>query len=300
MGKSKKSSSVQTVSPPDYYKDDIVFALDEAKRLYNEGAPDYYGGQMSANLDPLQMEAINRTVDMARTGSPLVDQAQNVVSDMMTRQAGQNPYLDQMLAKYGADANAAVMANFNKSGRMGSGANAATAATAYADATLPHLFNQYNTDMSNRLNAASMAPTLAEQDYLDAGRIGTAGDILRGQSQQQLDEALQKWQYETNAPYTLLDAYTNTVYGSPAADYTTTTSVQKQSGGGLGSALGTIASIASMFTPAGPLAGMASSAGFGVGSMLSGLGATNLGGGLMKAFGSGQQMLSGGNSIYWK
>jgi len=300
MGKSKKSSSVSTVAPPDYYKDDIVYALDEAKRLYDAGAPDYYGGQMTAGLDPLQQESMQRTVDMARAGNPLVKQAQGFASDVLGSQAGENPYLADMVKKMGLDANAAVMGNFNKSGRLGSGANVDTASRAYADATLPYMFDQYNRDMSNKFQAAGMAPTLAEQDYLDAGRIGTVGDIMQAQEQQKLSEDYNKWQYETNAPYTALDAYANLVYANPASDYTTTTSVQKTGGGGLGSALGTIASIASMFTPAGPLAGMASGMGFGVGSMLSGLGATNLGGGLMKAFGSGQQMLSGGNSIYWK
>lgn len=237
---------------------------------------------------------------MARTGSPLVDQSQQFVSDILSTPSGQNPYLDQMLQKYGREANAAVMANFNKSGRMGSGANAATAASAYADATLPLLFQQYNTDQQNKFNAANMAPSLAEQDYLDINRIATAGDIMQAQDQQGINEAFTRWQYDANAPQKLLDAYLNSVYSSPAANLTTTTNTQKQSGGGLGSVLGGIASIASMFTPAGPLAGIGSSMGFGVGSMLSGLGATNLGGSLMGAFGSGQTMLQNGQSIYWK
>jgi len=277
-GKGKKTSTqTQTVELPPYLTNELKYGIEESRRLYDEGVPAYFEGPSYAGFDPLQQEAMNRTLDMARQGSPLVDKAQGFVGSTLDTPSGQNPYLDQYLQKIARETNAVVQSNFNKSGRLGSGANAATAGRAITEAQLPFLFSQYNQDNANKFQAAGMAPGLAEQDYIDVNRIGTVGDAQQGMSQNAINDALQKWQYETNGDATLLDQYLSRINDSGANALTTTTNMtQTKGGGGLGSVLGSALSLASMFTPAGPLAGLGAAGGFGIGSALQGLGMGNM------------------------
>jgi len=293
----KKTTSTQTVSVPPYLESEIRFGLEKARERYNQGVPEYFEDQTYAGFDPLQTEAMDQTVDLARKGSPLITGAQGFTQGVLDAVPGQNPYLDQMLAKLTADANSRVMGSFNASGRLGSGANVATSSKAVADAALPYLFNQYNTDVENKFRASALAPSLYEQDFINLNKIASVGDVKQSMTQNAIDEALARWQYETNAPDALLDQYLNRIAESPANNLTTTTNIQKTSGGSkLGSILGTALSIGSMFVPGGQFAalgglgGMGSAMGFGLSTGGQGLfsgGLSNMIGAASGKFGPG-------------
>lgn len=292
MGKGgKTSTSTSTIAAPAYLQSQLEFGAQQARNLYEKGAPAYFSGPTKAGLDPVQQEALQKTLDLARAGSPLVKSAQGFAQDTLDTPSGQNPYLEAIVGKAQRDANSLVLSNFNKAGRFGSGANVETAGKAVTDASLPYLFNQFNTDQQNKFTAASMAPTFAQQDYNDAARIGTVGDVYQGQTQNGITDAFNKWQYDAAAPQNMLSNYLNSIYSSPGnKDTTTTTNTTEKSGSALSNTLQGIAGIASMFVPGGQFAalGMGAMGGLsGVGQALSGVGMANVGGRAMNTIANG-------------
>ena len=302
-GKGKKTSTQTQVSkPPGYLGRANEYGLDAARALYDKGPDQYYPNNMVQGFDPLQSEAANYTVEMARNGSPLIRSSQNLIQDTLDGKfIGGNPYIDDLLLSYGNKANSMVMSNFNKSGRMGSGANAATAGRAITDATLPVLFDQYNTERNNQYMAAQVAPELAEQDFINQNRIAAVGDARQAQGQRVIDADVNKWNFNQQADDMALDQYLQRVYGSPGWNFGTTTNTQTQSGGGggLGSILGAAASIGSMFVPGMQGMGLAGLSG-GLSGMLSsaGLANTMLGRG-MGGFSGASTPLASGGAINW-
>lgn len=260
---SKKSTSTQssrqTISPPSYLADDLSFITDEARRLYDLGYPDYYGGDTVANFTPEQLEAFDATLLRAREGSPLIDQSQQFVTDLVSGEYMENPYLQDYIDTLGQRAINQVNQSFNASGRLGSGSNMATGATAVTEAQLPFLLQQYNTGINQRLAAADRAIPLANQDYFDISKIAAVGEANQMQNQREIDADMQRYFYNAFAPQMALQDYANLIYSSPGNQHVTTTgestTTSRQSGGGgslLGNVLGAGLSLAGMgFNPLG-------------------------------------------------
>ncbi len=235
----------QKADPPAYLLPYLEQGVKDSAAFYEKGAPALYPNKTYVPINQTQTEALNKTLALARGGNPAVTSAQSFLQNTLDTQSGSNPYLDDLMERYGAKANAQVMSNFNKSGRMGSGANAAVAAREISDATLPYLFDQYNKDNAMKLQAAGMAPTLAQFDFDNASRIGSVGDVYQGYDQMALDEAMMRYNYNNGgAEASNLDDFLARINGSAANNYGTST--QSTTGGGqkagIGSTLGGIVS----------------------------------------------------------
>lgn len=290
-GKGKqKSTSTSTVKVPKYLSKELQYGVEQARSLYDQGAPAYYPDQTYADFTPAQIEAMNSTMERGRYGSDVGNAAQGYATDVLEgNYLNDNPYLDQIMQRYGAQANSQVLGAFNKSGRLGSSANVATAAQSVGDATLPFLFQNYGNERNMQQAAAAMAPQLADMDYTDLAAMAGVGDAQQMQNQRGIDEKMNRYNYDAQAPSMWLDNYLQRINQSGANNLTTTqnTTTQK-SGGGLGSVLGGALSIGSMFLPGGALAstalGLGSAGGLGFGLATGGQGF--LSGGISNAINS--------------
>jgi hypothetical protein len=94
-----------------------------------------------------------------------------------------------------------------------------------------------------------LAPTLAEQDFINAQRLLQAGQAREAYLRQPLEEAMQRYQYQQAAPYQALQSFLGSVYGAPQGSITT----RPMTGNPLLGALGGAAAGASL----GPMIGMA-------------------------------------------
>lgn len=85
-----------------------------------------------------------------------------------------------------------------------------------------------------QLGASQLAPTLANQDYFDINQLLQAGQIGESYDQAKLAGQMDRWMYETQAPYQLQSWYGNFLSGIPqGAD---TTRYNSTTSGGLTSA----------------------------------------------------------------
>ena len=278
------TSSTTKVEVPEYLEDELKYGLEEARRLYDVGAPEYYPDQTYANLDPVQLEALKATEDRARSGSPLVSTAQDLTQKTMEGAYLEgNPYLDNLLQTYGQKAATMATGSSNVAGRMGSGSNVATATNAVTDATLPYLFQNYENERGRQVQASQYAPSLAQGDYSDISALMGVGDINQAQEQQEIDDAISRYSYDIQGEGSWLDSYLSRVNQSGSNQLVTQTQTDKESGGGgLGQALGTALSIGAMFVPGGQFAALGTAVGGGLSSALGGFGSQAIGG-LMSA-----------------
>ena len=71
-----------------------------------------------------------------------------------------------------------------------------------------------------RLQAAGMAPTLAEQDYAQAQRLLQAGQAQEAYKEQALGADIARFNFLQQAPYSQLQSYLGAVYGAPTGTIT--------------------------------------------------------------------------------
>jgi hypothetical protein len=83
-------------------------------------------------------------------------------------------------------------------------------------------------DLSRRLSAGQLAPTLAQADYADIQQLAGVGKTAEDYSKTALQADIDRFNYQQNLPYQKLSQYLQSAYGVPTGQVSTTT----QSGGG--------------------------------------------------------------------
>lgn len=70
-------------------------------------------------------------------------------------------------------------------------------------------------DMQRQLQAAGMSPNMASQDFADIQRLIDLGQMQEGYQEMALGDAMQRFNFEQNAPYSALQSYLSSAYGAP-------------------------------------------------------------------------------------
>ena len=209
----------------------ISYGLDEAKTLYQAGAPEYYPGETYVPAS-------------ATGGNPLVPAAQaqqlnTIGGDYLS--AG-NPYFAEMMSAAARPAvdqyNTAIRdigSRTAASGRYGSGAMgemegvaSKNLATALTDKAAQLAYGNYGAERGFQNQAVSNAPQLAMADYQDINQLAQIGQTEEQYAKDILNADIGRYEYNANAPQQQLGSYLSAAYGAPAPVSTTTTT----SGGG--------------------------------------------------------------------
>ena len=217
----------------------ISYGLDEAKTLYQAGAPEYYPGQTYVDPSAATTSGLEAAQARATAGSPLLPAAQgqqlsSIQGDYLS--AG-NPYFASMMSS----AAAPVISEYQKatqnlnstaaqSGRYGSNAQAqmqSDATTNLADALSRQgaqlAYQNYGQERGFQNQAVANAPQLAQADYGDIQQLMNVGKTQEDYSRQALQGDIDRYQYGVNAPQQQLGSYLSAAYGAPAPINSTTT-----------------------------------------------------------------------------
>ncbi|HEX2581232.1 MAG TPA: hypothetical protein VHL08_04580 [Dongiaceae bacterium] len=152
------SFSLQNSGPWQPQQPYLLAAFQDAQNAYNQSAP---SNQTIAAWKGKQNRAL--------TGSPLVrgadDYLQNIFNGTYLNQG--NPYFQKA-----ADlARQAVDQTYERSGRYGSGAHDGAVAGAVGQLA----YNDYQAELNRLDRASALAPTLAQQDYVDLDALRETG-----------------------------------------------------------------------------------------------------------------------------
>ena len=182
-------------------------AQQAAGNLYNAG------NQLAVNAANSAADAYNaalgQRINAAQNAGSLYNQ------DLSTR-AG-------MLSNAGQLYNAGIGNVINAYGQQADAANSAG--------------SLYNTGVGQRVAAASVGQSLAQQPYTDAAMLSEAGGIMDDYNQQKINADIERYNYNAQRPLQALANYNSLIQGSYGG--TSNTTGQQQSGSRLGNVLGT-------------------------------------------------------------
>jgi len=221
----------------------VEYGLKEAKGLYQTDTPQYYGGQTYVSPSAQTTTALQAAQNRALAGSPLLSQAQQQQSDVISGNYLQNnPYFNQALAGAAQGAtqnyNDAIMkaqSGASQAGRYGSGVSADiqnraanTLSNTLANKYGELAYSNYAGERGMQNQAAQNAPALAQADYADIQQLMNVGKTQEDYQKTALQADIDRFNFEQNKPYQKLSAYLGAAYGAPTGTVSQTT----QSGGG--------------------------------------------------------------------
>lgn len=237
LGGGKTQTTTAKSEPWGPQQDYLKFGFQEARKIYDSGAPEYFPGQTIAGIDPAQTAALNATEQRAMQGNPLLPQAQGLAADTMGGAflgAG-NPYFSAMADQIGDQVTRKYAQAFSgDDASFGSPAHRAALATGLSNAIAPLAYQNYATERGYQNQAALAAPQLAEADYADLARLGQVGDARRALEQGLINDDIARFNFEQNAPWQRLANYMQMVQGNYGGSNTVTAPTQ---GGSLGAGL---------------------------------------------------------------
>jgi hypothetical protein len=191
----------------------------------NPTAPGYYPGATVAPQSQATQSAIQTLFQRGASGSPVVQSADNNVMSTLN-----GDYLDLSKNPYFANAVAAaeqpqtkqfmtsvlpgVTAQFEGAGRYGSGQQQAYTGLALdslnqaqANAAAGMANTAYQGERQNQINAANLAPTLANQDFANIAAMLQAGQAVDANTQANIDSNVARYNYDTTAQPNYISNY---------------------------------------------------------------------------------------------
>lgn len=197
--------------------------------------PAYYPNNTVHGMSPWTTSALEAQYQRGAQGSPVTDAAQG--QTVATLQGGyfDNPWLSQAIDYATAPVEAAVNSAFSSAGRYGSGSQVDQLSRNIGEISSNMAFQNYNNERNRQMQAASMAPTLANQDYLDITQAGASGSALDAYNQAVLNADVERWNYGQDADWRRTQDFLATVMGSAP---TGSTSVSRTTPNAFSSALG--------------------------------------------------------------
>jgi hypothetical protein len=220
----------------------VEYGLNQAKSLYETSTPQYYGGQTYVAPSAQTQAALQAAQSRALAGNPLLTQAQQQQSDVISGNYLQNnPYFDRAMAgaAQGAtqnymDAIKQAQGGASLAGRYGSNVSAdiqnraaSTLSNTLANKYGELAYQNYGAERARQEAAAMGAPTLANADYADIQQLMNVGKTAEDYQKTALQADIDRFNFEQNKPYQKLSAYLGAAYGAPVGTVSTTT----QSGG---------------------------------------------------------------------
>jgi len=217
--------------------------VQEGQKLYEEGAPEYYGGQTYLDPNSQQQSAINMMTANAGVNDTMLQNSTNLNNQMIQGDFLQNnPNFDAVMNTAGRkateqfnNATQGTMGQASMAGRYGSNSharlqagNAGKLAQSLSDTAGQYAYQNYANERGNQINAMNNAGQIANNQNIGANNLMKAGNLQAGFDQTALNADIARHDYGENADQLHLQNYANIVNGVPMGSKSTTSN----SGGG--------------------------------------------------------------------
>ena len=233
-GGQQESKTTTSIDPA--IKPYVTYGLEEAKRLYETGSPQFFPGQTYVSPSAQTQQALQMAQERAMAGSPLTGAAQ--AETLATIQGrGVNPFLAGALEQTNRLAGEQFNRNIQNlqssaasAGRYGSsamGQQAGTAQDIFARALAEQggqlAYNSAEAERARQMAAVGAAPQMAQADYADIQRLLSVGGAREAQSAAELQDAMNRFNFQQNLPQMKLQQYANLYSSAPQGSTTTQT-----------------------------------------------------------------------------
>jgi hypothetical protein len=237
-----QQAATQSVEPSEFVRPYYEEALTSAQDLFRSDVPQYFPEATYVPFSGQTEAALQLQEQRALAGSPLLGAAQQEVQNILSGQyldPATNPYLQQTFERAAGDVRSQLGSMFARGGRYGSAAMAETAGRRLGDLAANIYGSAYERERARQAAAPTLAAQLAQQDYGDIQQLAQVGQAREGLQEAALADAMQRFQFEQQKPYTKLREYLASI-GAPASQQTLTqTPIYRNLGANLlGGALG--------------------------------------------------------------
>ena len=231
-----KQDSTTTTSIDPSIKPYVTYGLEEAKRLYETGSPQFFPGQTYVSPSEQTQQALKMAQERAMAGSPLTGAAQ--AETLATIQGkGVNPFLAGALQQTNRLAGEDYLRNIQKlqsgassMGRYGSAAQGQQTGQAqdiFARALTEQggqlAYNSAEAERARQMAAVGAAPAMANADYADIQRLLSVGGAKEAQSAAELQDAMNRFNFQQNLPQAKLSQFANLFSSVPQGTQTVQT-----------------------------------------------------------------------------
>jgi hypothetical protein len=212
----------------------VEYGLGEAKRLYQGTTPSFFPGQTYVSPSEATTRALGLAEQRALAGSPLTQAAQQQTLATIQGQ-GVNPFLAGALEQANRLSGEQFTRNIQNlqseaasRGRYGSSAMGQQAgqaqdifARALAEQGGQLAYQSAEAERQRQMEATRNAPAMAAQDYADIQRLLTVGGAREQQAAAELQDAINRYNFEQNLPAMKLQQYAGLIYGAPQGQIVT-------------------------------------------------------------------------------
>jgi hypothetical protein len=224
----------------------LQLGLRAAEQQYLQTTPEFFTGQTYVSPSEQTLSALQQQEALATQAQPTLAQAQQsylagLSGLQQTAQGGYtgSPYLQQqieastrpILQQFEQTTLPGISSLYSRAGRYGSGAmeravGTATEATgrALGDVASNIAFQDYAAQQQRQqaaqgalLQGAAMAPQIYAQQFLPSQQLGQVGAAREAIAAQPLQEEMQRFYFQQQAPVQQLTSYLSSVYGTPLA-----------------------------------------------------------------------------------
>ncbi|MCK5013218.1 MAG: hypothetical protein KAS66_05320 [Candidatus Omnitrophica bacterium] len=252
-----------------------------AQEAFRGDQPSYYPESTVVGFAPQTEQALRMTEERALGGSPLqqaaLQQAQQTVEGGYL---GMNPFLqgaitqaaEPIIEQWQTEIAPGIASQFSGAGRMGSGLygqargrGEETLAKGLTGMAGQMAYRGYEDERARQQAMIGQAPGLAQAEYADIGKLMGVGGAREQQQALELQDAINRYEFEQQRPWEQLARYSGLVGGGYGQETTSATPLYSSPAAGfLGGALGG--------AQLGQMTGMGAGMGAGLGGLLGLLG----------------------------
>lgn len=276
---SGQTTTVQKSDPWSGQQPYLSFGMQQAQNLYNTGGPQYFPGTTYAPATTAQNTALNNQISAYQNGSPVTNPALNFASNSLQGNylnanpanaalnpytsgemlSAQNPYFQNMAQQVAAATEPGITGQFTAGNSMNNPAAAYAVSNGLGNAIGSLAYQNYNQGQQNQLAATGqlgqnyntaagqqeqsllLAPQVGQMPAQDMSNLYGAGAQQQQLSQNTINDAINRYNYQQTEPYNLLNFFNQSVGGNYGGTSTLTSPYFQNStanalGGGLGGA----------------------------------------------------------------
>ena len=242
------TTTVQQADPWEGAQPFLRDIMGQGQALYRSNVGDrYFPGSTVVPFAPESEIALGALTNRALAGSPVTPAAQGMLTDTL-----RGDYLDvTQNPQYGVlaeDITNRVNTQFGAAGRTGSPAHQEAIARGISEGAAP----LYDAERQRQMQGLLTAPTIEGLDIADAQRMAQVGAAREGKVGETIQDQMDRYFYEQEAPWRNLGNYANIVSGFGGLGGTTTSTGPGRPRGGLGGAIGGAAAGAGIASALGP------------------------------------------------
>lgn len=261
-GGGQSQNSTTTTEPWKGQQPYLTKGFEEAGRLYKEGPAEYFPGSTFVPMSGQTQQGLWGTEYLAGQQGDINDNAaaygQNVLKGNYLNPAT-NPYLQQtydaaagrLNEDFSENTLPSIASMFGTSGGVGNSSLALAAGDAGGDLTrskadlAANIYgNNFQQERGRQQDIAGMAGKLREGQYYDQNKLLETGKAYEDFGARQLEDSINRWNYQQNAPMAHLQDYLALISGNYGS--TSTTRQSAKGGSPLATGLGGLGLFASL------------------------------------------------------